>query len=141
MSTDMGMGMCHGKRTLTTITPIPHGEDGVCSTCGHAHMPTPAQVDSAGDWRTALGIILSIGMRPCTGAVLVLVFARVAQIPWTGVSGRFRHVSGHGHHGVRRWRFCPFTRAGLHFGCSAITAVRPRGAALRWPCSAVASYC
>ncbi len=65
----------------------PHHRDehGVCSTCGHAHVPSAEQVDKAADLRTALGIIFSIGMRPCTGAVLVLVFARFAGIPWAGV--------------------------------------------------------
>ena len=62
-----------------------HDENGVCSTCGHAHVPSAQQVDSAKDLRTALGIIFSIGMRPCTGAVLVLVFARFSGIPWAGI--------------------------------------------------------
>ena len=60
-------------------------ESGVCSTCGHAHMPTPDQVNSATDLRTTLGVIFSIGMRPCSGAVLVLVFARFSHVEWAGV--------------------------------------------------------
>lgn len=59
-----------------------HGE--VCSSCGHAHAPTAEQVDAASDWRTMLGVVLSIGMRPCTGAVLVLAFARFSDISWIG---------------------------------------------------------
>jgi ABC-type nickel/cobalt efflux system permease component RcnA len=63
-----------------------HHEDGaVCSTCGHAHMPTNQQVDNATDWRTTLGVVFSIGLRPCTGAVLVLIFARYAGVSWAGV--------------------------------------------------------
>ena len=61
-----------------------HGE--VCATCGHAHAPSAEQIERAGDWRTALGIIASIGLRPCSGAVLVLVFARFAQIQTAGVA-------------------------------------------------------
>ena len=60
-----------------------HGE--VCSTCGHAHIPTPEQVDDAVNWRTSLGIVLSIGMRPCTGAVLVLIFSQFYRIPIIGL--------------------------------------------------------
>ena len=48
-------------------------------------MPTNEQVDAATDWRTTLGVIFSIGLRPCTGAVLVLVFARYAGVSWAGV--------------------------------------------------------
>ena len=48
-------------------------------------MPTNSQVDAATDWRTTLGVIFSIGLRPCTGAVLVLVFAHFASVTWAGV--------------------------------------------------------
>ena len=60
-----------------------HGE--VCASCGHAHTLTGEQVDQATDLRSTIGVILSIGLRPCSGAVLVLVFARFAGIPWAGV--------------------------------------------------------
>ena len=62
-----------------------HTDDAVCSTCGHAHMPTNQQVDEATDWRTTSGMIFSIGLRPCTGAVLVLVFAHYAGVSWAGI--------------------------------------------------------
>jgi len=57
--------------------------------CGHAHMPTPNQMDSARDLRTMLGIVLSIGIRPCSGAVLVLAVANVFGIPWAGIAAVF----------------------------------------------------
>lgn len=62
-----------------------HADDAICTTCGHAHMPTNKQVDEATDWRTTLGVVFSIGLRPCTGAVLVLIFARYADVVWAGV--------------------------------------------------------
>ena len=62
-----------------------HDDAAVCSTCGHAHLPSNKQVDEARDWRTTLGVIFSIGLRPCTGAVLVLVFARFSGVTWAGV--------------------------------------------------------
>ena len=39
--------------------------------------------------RTIVGIIFSIGLRPCSGAVLVLVFAKFAGIPLAGVLSVF----------------------------------------------------
>ncbi|MDO8288652.1 MAG: nickel/cobalt transporter [Parvibaculum sp.] len=42
---------------------------------GHAHMPTPAEVRKIHDWRDMAGIVLAVGLRPCTGAILVLLFA------------------------------------------------------------------
>ncbi|MEP0942493.1 MAG: nickel/cobalt transporter, partial [Rhizobiaceae bacterium] len=62
-----------------------HADDAICTTCGHAHMPTNKQVHEATDWRTTLGVVLSIGLRPCTGAVLVLIFARYADVAWAGI--------------------------------------------------------
>ena len=63
-----------------------HDVDGVCTTCGHAHVPTNDQIDNAKDWRTSLAVIFSIGMRPCSGAVLVLVFARFSGVSWAGAA-------------------------------------------------------
>ena len=63
-----------------------HGSEGeICATCGHAHTPSATQLVQAKDWRTTASIIISIGLRPCSGAVLVLVFARFAGIPIAGV--------------------------------------------------------
>ncbi|MGP1394974.1 MAG: nickel/cobalt transporter [Inquilinaceae bacterium] len=61
------------------------GHDHAHAACGHAHVPTADQIDRARDLRTSVGAVLSIGLRPCTGAVLVLVLARVAGLPWAGV--------------------------------------------------------
>ncbi|MCL7928543.1 nickel/cobalt transporter [Halomonas llamarensis] len=45
-----------------------HQHDGACG-CGNAHHIAPAH---ALDWRTAIMTVISIGMRPCSGAVLML---------------------------------------------------------------------
>ena len=56
-----------------------HGPD-----CGHAHVPTPDMVGRAKGGLETLGIVLSIGIRPCSGAILVLAFANVFGLPWAG---------------------------------------------------------
>lgn len=43
--------------------------------CQHSHGPSPEAVARARDWREMAGIALAVGVRPCTGAILVLVFA------------------------------------------------------------------
>jgi nickel/cobalt exporter len=43
--------------------------------CGHQHIPQAQQLDA--NWAVRLGIIASIGIRPCSGAILILVFANV----------------------------------------------------------------
>lgn len=53
--------------------------------CGHSHVPASHRLGAANDLRTMIGVVLSIGLRPCTGAVLVLVFAKVTGLVWAGV--------------------------------------------------------
>lgn len=50
--------------------------------CGHQHLPTQEQLQNGDDWRARLMIVLSMGMRPCSGAIMVLLFSKV-----TGVFG------------------------------------------------------
>lgn len=39
----------------------------------HKHIVTPAE--TRGDWRDQLAVVLGVGMRPCSGALVVLVFS------------------------------------------------------------------
>jgi ABC-type nickel/cobalt efflux system permease component RcnA len=58
------------------------------------HLPGAEQVARIRSWREALGIILSVGLRPCTGAVLVLVFAMSQGIVQAGVIATFAMAAG-----------------------------------------------
>jgi len=40
---------------------------------GHAHAVTADQI--RGSWREQLGVVAAVGMRPCSGALIVLAFA------------------------------------------------------------------
>ena len=48
-----------------------HGE----ASCGHAHGPTQTDLQNPLSIKGFAGIILSIGIRPCSGAVIVLLLA------------------------------------------------------------------
>lgn len=61
-------------------------DDDHCDSCGHAHMPSGEQLENANTLRSALGLVLAIGLRPCTGAVLVLVLAKALNLPVAGVA-------------------------------------------------------
>jgi nickel/cobalt transporter (NicO) family protein len=56
------------------------------SGCGHAHFVPPSKAASRGG---AAAAILSVGIRPCTGALIVLVFALTQGIFWAGVASTF----------------------------------------------------
>jgi ABC-type nickel/cobalt efflux system permease component RcnA len=53
-----------------------HASGEFCAECGHSHAPDPAKLGGAEfDWRAAWSAILAVGLRPCTGALIVLTFA------------------------------------------------------------------
>ncbi|NOJ48645.1 nickel/cobalt transporter [Bradyrhizobium sp. WSM 1744] len=57
--------------------------------CGHSHGPTPDQLAGPGGWRRGLGTILAVGMRPCSGAILVLVFSLAQGLFLAGIAATF----------------------------------------------------
>ncbi len=63
-----------------------HGHD---EHCGHSHGPTPDQLAGPGGWQRGLGTIFAVGMRPCSGAILVLVFALAQGLFWAGIAATF----------------------------------------------------
>jgi len=67
-----------------------HGHDHVHDEhCGHSHGPTPDQLAGPGGWQRGLGAIFAVGMRPCSGAILVLVFALAQGLFWAGIAATF----------------------------------------------------
>lgn len=62
--------------------------------CGHAHMPDPKDLEGELTWAKALAIAFSVGIRPCTGAILVLVFALSQGLLWAGVFATFAMAIG-----------------------------------------------
>src|SRR5580692_1538543 len=57
--------------------------------CGHSHGPEPAQLAGPGGWRRGLGAVFTVGIRPCSGAILVLVFALAQVLFWAGIAATF----------------------------------------------------
>lgn len=55
-----------------------------CS-CGHQHLPNDNQLQQAQNWRTQLLVVLSIGMRPCSGAIFVLFLAYMLDLYLWGI--------------------------------------------------------
>nr|WP_171180080.1 hypothetical protein [Ruegeria sp. HKCCD8929] len=54
---------------------VRHGRHVSHCGCGHAHGPTVSEVQSLNSTREALALIGSVAVRPCTGALFVLVIA------------------------------------------------------------------
>lgn len=91
-----------GARKVSARPANPHhahdhgtGHDhGVCQECGHAHGPTLAQVQQVHSLRAAIGLIAGIAIRPCTGALFVLVITWQMGIGGLGIGGAFAMALG-----------------------------------------------
>jgi nickel/cobalt transporter (NicO) family protein len=66
-----------------------HSHDDHASAWGHAHAPEPEELAGPGGWRRGLSAIVAVGARPCSGAIIVLVFALAQGLFWAGVVATF----------------------------------------------------
>ena len=57
--------------------------------CGHAHAPDPRTLGDGFSWRAALPTVIAAGARPCSGALLVLVFALAQGLFSAGIAAVF----------------------------------------------------
>ena len=62
-----------------------HCHEDHASAWGHAHAPEPAELEGSGGWRRGLSAVVAVGLRPCSGAIIVLIFALAQDLFWTGV--------------------------------------------------------
>ena len=60
--------------------------DGSCApgACSHAHVPGP-DVMARSSFAELAGVVLAAGLRPCAGAILILVFALSQKLFWAGI--------------------------------------------------------
>jgi nickel/cobalt transporter (NicO) family protein len=59
------------------------------SAWSHAHAPEPSELAGPGGWKRGLTAIFAVGLRPCSGAILVLVFTLAQGLFWAGVVATF----------------------------------------------------
>ena len=58
------------------------------------HIVDARQLVGPFSWRKILAVVFSVGIRPCTGAILVLVFALTQGMFWAGVAATFAMAIG-----------------------------------------------
>ncbi len=64
------------------------------SCCGHDHGVTPSMLATTGSWKEKLTMIISIGIRPCSGAIILLFFSCMLGLAWSGVLATFAMALG-----------------------------------------------
>jgi nickel/cobalt exporter len=74
----------HGRHCHDHHGHYDDGHDHHASAWGHAHGPEPAELAGAGGWRRGLSAVIAVGLRPCSGAIIVLIFALAQDLFWTG---------------------------------------------------------
>jgi len=71
-----------------------HEEHTHCHDCGHAHAPGLHDVEAAGSWRELAVLIAGVAIRPCTGALFLLVLTWQMGLVWQGILGVFAMALG-----------------------------------------------
>jgi nickel/cobalt exporter len=66
-----------------------HDDDDEAHAWGHAHAPEPSELTGKHWLRRGLAAIVAVGLRPCSGAIIVLVFALAQGLFWIGVVSTF----------------------------------------------------
>lgn len=73
------------------------GHDDVCKSCGHSHAPSPKMLEGRRfGWSEAYSAVLAVGLRPCSGALIVLTFAFLNGLYIAGIGAVFAMSFGTG---------------------------------------------
>jgi ABC-type nickel/cobalt efflux system permease component RcnA len=66
-----------------------HDHDDEGHAWGHAHAPEPSELVGRGWFRRGLAAVVAVGLRPCSGAIIVLVFALAQGLFAIGIASTF----------------------------------------------------
>ncbi|MFC3181944.1 nickel/cobalt transporter [Cypionkella sinensis] len=65
-----------------------HHHDDTCG-CGHSHGPSLAEVQAATRWQDRVALVVGVALRPCSGALFLLILTWQLGIALAGIAGAF----------------------------------------------------
>lgn len=74
-------------------TALRHGD--ICDDCGRSHLPDPSMVSAENfNLKEAWSAIMAVGLRPCSGALLVMTFSMLNGLYLGGILSVFAMAAG-----------------------------------------------
>jgi ABC-type nickel/cobalt efflux system permease component RcnA len=89
-----GIRRLREARTVPVHDHAHHGSGDTCGSCGHRHGPSIEEAQQTGSLRDALVLVAGIAIRPCTGALFVLIITWQMDIAMAGIAGAFAMALG-----------------------------------------------
>jgi nickel/cobalt exporter len=62
--------------------------------CDHVHLPPPEEFMRLRRWREYVSVVFAAGLRPCAGALVLLVFAASQNLIGAGIAATFAMAAG-----------------------------------------------
>lgn len=67
-----------------------------CPDCGHAHLPPPEALLRASSPREIAALVVAVAVRPCSGALVLLLLSWQMGLLWVGIAGTYAMALGTG---------------------------------------------